>query len=229
MHQSKHSDRQRRKILDTSYQLFLREGYTRTTVRKIIAATGLTTGTLYHFFRNKEDILVTLMNESFNDTIRAVNTLNKKCDDPVLSYALDIAAIALPLYADREILSLYSVFFTAPESSTMMIKSASQRLQNWFRETHPEMSYNDYYFRVLSLKGFIQSCLHERIHGDFRPGYHELYAFLAEMYLNLFNVPPDRIKTAIEQALALLSSNNIMIFGHRSDKILQRKAPDLTG
>jgi AcrR family transcriptional regulator len=222
MDQLKHGDRQRRKILDTSQKLFLRDGYSKTTIRKIVAETGLTTGTLYHFFRNKEDILVTLMNEGFHDTVRAVNAMAGKSGDPVLSYALDIAAVVLPLYASREIVGLYSVFFTAPESSTRLIEGSVGRLRSWFGETHPDMTRGDYYFRALAMTGFIQSCLKERIHGDFKPGYRELYIFLAEMHMALFNIEPHRIQAAIRKALDLLGRGGIEMFGHRFDGILKK-------
>ncbi|MES2089314.1 MAG: TetR/AcrR family transcriptional regulator [Pseudomonadota bacterium] len=41
-------------ILRESSQLFLSKGYAATTIRDIFQATGLTTGSLYHFFSGKE-------------------------------------------------------------------------------------------------------------------------------------------------------------------------------
>ena len=227
MNQAEHSEKQRRKILDTSYKLFLKDGYTKTTVRKIITETGLTTGTLYHFFKNKDDILATLMNEGFNDTIRIVDRITKKYNDPVLRYAVEIAVITLPIYTNRKIASLYFVFYTAPESSKMMIEKAVQRAQAWFKEINPELKYSECYMRVLSLKGFIQSFLSEKIHGDFHPGYLELYQFIAEIFLNSLDIPSDKVTETIKKAMKILGKNNIEMFGHNSDKIIHnsKKTP----
>jgi AcrR family transcriptional regulator len=51
-------DRRRRRILVTATELFLRQGYARTTVDDIAGGAGVAKGTVYQYFQNKADVLV---------------------------------------------------------------------------------------------------------------------------------------------------------------------------
>jgi AcrR family transcriptional regulator len=47
----------RGELVDCAQRLFLERGYERTTINDVIAATGLSKGAFYHYFRSKEDLL----------------------------------------------------------------------------------------------------------------------------------------------------------------------------
>ena len=50
-------DQYRRELLGKCFNLFSRKGYSKITMREIAAEIGVSTGTLYHYFPTKEDIL----------------------------------------------------------------------------------------------------------------------------------------------------------------------------
>jgi AcrR family transcriptional regulator len=52
-------------ILNRAKALFLTDGYKRITIRRIAAEIGYTPGTIYLYFKNKEEILYELHNEGF--------------------------------------------------------------------------------------------------------------------------------------------------------------------
>jgi AcrR family transcriptional regulator len=51
----------REEILDVAYQLFVRKGYDRTSVREIARSTGLSQGALLHHFSSKEELFVEVL------------------------------------------------------------------------------------------------------------------------------------------------------------------------
>ena len=51
-------------LLRTATNLFRRKGYDRTTVRDLARALGIQSGSLFHHFKSKEDILATVMAET---------------------------------------------------------------------------------------------------------------------------------------------------------------------
>ena len=51
-------DDQREQILARAAELFARQGYTATTMNQVAAACGLTKPTLYHYMRDKQDLLL---------------------------------------------------------------------------------------------------------------------------------------------------------------------------
>lgn len=59
----KRSDDKRRRILDAAVRVFARKGYFGAKVAEIARQAGVADGTIYLYFHNKEDILVSLFNE----------------------------------------------------------------------------------------------------------------------------------------------------------------------
>lgn len=59
----------RREVILTAGRLFCRHGYERTTVRELARAVGLQSGSLFHHFRSKEEILVAVMNNGIQEVI----------------------------------------------------------------------------------------------------------------------------------------------------------------
>ena len=56
-------------VLDTSIVLFNKKGYKDTTIKDICEATGLSNGSVYHLFRNKDDILRHIYERDINISI----------------------------------------------------------------------------------------------------------------------------------------------------------------
>ncbi|MDG1943731.1 MAG: TetR/AcrR family transcriptional regulator [Halioglobus sp.] len=67
-------DSPRGRLLDQAAQLFLQKGYERTTVRDLASAVGIQSGSIFHHFSSKEDILKAVMSEAlvyFIEELRA--------------------------------------------------------------------------------------------------------------------------------------------------------------
>lgn len=57
-------DSARGKLLQTAARLFRRKGYERTTVRDLATAVGIQSGSIFHHFKSKEEILRAVMEET---------------------------------------------------------------------------------------------------------------------------------------------------------------------
>jgi AcrR family transcriptional regulator len=67
-------DSPRGRLLDHAARLFLQKGYERTTVRDLASAVGIQSGSIFHHFSSKEDILEAVMSEAlvyFTEELRA--------------------------------------------------------------------------------------------------------------------------------------------------------------
>ena len=62
-------DGRRNALVLAAAQLFREQGYERTTVRELAAAVGLQSGSLFHHFRNKEEILLAVMANGIQSVI----------------------------------------------------------------------------------------------------------------------------------------------------------------
>lgn len=72
----------RTRIILTAGRLFHRHGYERTTVRELADAVGLKSGSLFHHFRSKEEILVAVMANGIQSVIDEARALLARNHDP---------------------------------------------------------------------------------------------------------------------------------------------------
>lgn len=70
MARNKHPEETVSRILDTSLKLFLEKGYEKTTIQDIVDnLEGLTKGAIYHHFKSKEDIIISISNQFFDSNV----------------------------------------------------------------------------------------------------------------------------------------------------------------
>lgn len=65
----------RRQIMDVSLELFLKKGFEETTTRDIIAKAGILNGSLYNRFKNKDEILISILRDAIGDILRESETI----------------------------------------------------------------------------------------------------------------------------------------------------------
>jgi Transcriptional regulator len=64
------ADAQRQRVLRTSVEIFSRRGFRATSMNEIAAGVGLSKPTLYHYFRNKEELLVLIYQDVLDESLR---------------------------------------------------------------------------------------------------------------------------------------------------------------
>lgn len=89
----------RNKILETAKKLFLEQGYKKTTIRQIVENSGITSGSIYNLFENKDEIFAALIDEMMGESIQVVEE-EFGTREPVYRYAalLSMLWIAIEKY-----------------------------------------------------------------------------------------------------------------------------------
>ncbi|QJY49760.1 TetR/AcrR family transcriptional regulator [Pseudonocardia broussonetiae] len=67
---SARADAQRARVLAASVEIFGTRGYRATSMNEIAAGVGLSKPTLYHYFRNKEELLVRIYSDVLDESLR---------------------------------------------------------------------------------------------------------------------------------------------------------------
>ena len=100
-----HLDNVRYRILSSAKELFIQYGYKKTTIRQIVEKSGVLTGSIYYFFKNKEDIFQALILSLLR---QCVNLINEHFADstPAFKYAAMIS-FALIILTAEGILRIY--------------------------------------------------------------------------------------------------------------------------
>lgn len=69
-------------ILDASLELFLEQGYEKTTTRQVLQEVGILNGSLYNIYKSKEDIFADLIMMAFEDVSKEVSLHLPEGADP---------------------------------------------------------------------------------------------------------------------------------------------------
>lgn len=65
------ADEQRARVLAASVEVFATRGFRATSMNEIAAGVGLSKPTLYHYFRNKEELLVRIYSDVLDESLRS--------------------------------------------------------------------------------------------------------------------------------------------------------------
>lgn len=152
----------RKKILDSAKMLFFAQGYNKTTIRQIVDKSGVLIGSIYYFFKNKEEIFQSLVLEIFDMCDKLVSERFGEDESPAFRYAF---MCALELHAVEMNRQICELFFEGYTSNTIMeevVKHTAERTQTLFETYNPDFSYEDYYARTLAIKGIMRSYIANR-------------------------------------------------------------------
>lgn len=200
------------KITEVARNLFLAQGYKATTTRQIIDKAGITTGTLYHFFRTKEDILLQIVREAYADAMKAVDGIVEKKGDSVLHYALVYILEMKAVAKYGPIAELYLQSCSSWHITHAMLPLHIKRNKALFHSYNPAFTDQDYYLRTLALRGMELSFIIEQIHAG-KTDYEAKCDVFLRYGLSLFNVPQGTIDANLKRALHLAKTKTLKIQG----------------
>ncbi|MBU0994826.1 MAG: TetR/AcrR family transcriptional regulator [Proteobacteria bacterium] len=201
----------KQKVIDLSQKLFLEKGYARTTIKDITEQAGITTGSLYHFFRDKEDILRHITKDMFDAAADMADDILGKDGNPWLRFSLEIGMQFYFILANRPIAELYLAAHQSGSIARLIAQSAQKRNQDMFQKSLPRLSSDDFYAMSLSVKGIIHSFVQEAVHGetDANP---ELIFRAIEMTLIVFQIPKKEMEKTLQATHELIKRNFKEIF-----------------
>jgi len=78
----------RNAIIDATRDLFFAQGYKSTTIRQITEKANVLNGTLYHFFKDKEQILLQIVIDAYGELMTVADDIIGNESDPALRFAV---------------------------------------------------------------------------------------------------------------------------------------------
>ena len=131
------SQKKRQQILDAAYIVFSRKGYHRATVDEIIALADTGKGTVYNYFRNKEQLFYTLITERSAPFETILTGIVASSNLPLQKLENIIKAF-LEFYkenADLWRVVMYEVRGLGVEGYTNFTVEQRDKYQDWFSHT----------------------------------------------------------------------------------------------
>ncbi len=153
----KNHEAMKKKILFSAAKHFLEQGYTNTTMKVVIASTGLSSGSITNLFSTKEDILCGLVQyviEAQFDT--AEKLLSGVTGDKLMLYAAETVLQLHIVEINENLRELYSMAYSLPKPSALLQETITQKLQIIFKEHLPHLETKDFYMLEIATGGIMR-------------------------------------------------------------------------
>ena len=186
----------KRKILSASAKVFLEKGYAGTSSKMVSELVGVSNGSPFFHYGNKEGVLLELVKWMFSGQFRTAENLIGDVTDPLLLYGLEtslqmhIAELSEPL---RE---LYVTAYTLPTTSDYINEGMVEKLAGIFGEFLPGAERQDWLARELATGGITRSYTVVPCTADY-PMEQKLRDYLSCCY-KILDVPKERYEPIID-------------------------------
>ncbi|WP_242951927.1 TetR/AcrR family transcriptional regulator [Clostridium felsineum] len=185
----------RNKILWAAKELFKEKGYKKTTIRQIVDKSGVLIGSIYYFFKNKEEIFETIVLELFDKSDSIVNE-SFDIETPALKYAV-MCAIELKAVEMHELIcEFYYEAYSSDLILNKVVRRAAKRSEKLFKEYNKKYTFEDYYIRTLMVKGSVRSVIVSR-YLDKNVDFDKIINTFLRISLQAFNVDKNEIERVI--------------------------------
>ena len=186
----------RNQIIITARLLFKTQGYDQTTIRQLVSECQITTGTLYKYFDNKQEIFNAVRVDDINRVKQFVQLITKETNDPLLLVSLDTHIVftlaqKYERYAEAIISSYKNLDVYQVNISDLMAFS-----KLCFIDYIKDYSDDDHRTRAIMIKGIYNSII-----GDYLIGYDSdldsKINLIVKTIYKLYNVPENKIEAIL--------------------------------
>lgn len=156
----------RQRVVASAQRLFLEKGYAQTTLREISAGAGVSYGSIYHHFADKEGVFLELVLEGFEKTQEMADQHLERSAGAYLRLALKWAGLIRAASDDRRIAELLSLAYRSWKITQVLTGVAAARHSAWLKRELPDWTDNQFLAATLVLTGAVASMVEERVHLD---------------------------------------------------------------
>ena len=191
-------------IISTATRLFLRQGYENTTVRQILKEAGISTGSLYHFFSNKEEILLSVFKGISKEVINLSEEIASDFKDPALGNFIAVATEKKAMMDSRRLLNMYRCIWTIPSIQDYILNYRVNHAKRILRSLKKFFKDEDIYIRALASMGIEMALIEANIVSRIKIEPEELWSIHTRMYMSSFGISSRKINEIIQQVLAIM-------------------------
>ena len=183
-------------VMHTAARLFLEQGYTATTVREIAEKSGININAMIRAFGSKENILCQLVEYVLEGQFAATEQFLKGVtDDPVLFYAAETTLQLYMAESSEQIRDLYSAAYSMPESSALIMRSITGKLEQLFKAYQPNLEAKDFYEFEIATGGVMRGFM--TVPCDLYFTMERKVRRFIECVFRIFQVPEEKTEEAI--------------------------------
>ena len=121
----------RDEILETALQQFLKNGIREMSIQKLVAPLGISTKTVYKYFKNKEELLEEVLNLYYTQQYKLLENLS--ADQKVVPFLIDIWYTAIEMAYDVNNVFFQDLHYYYPELERKLETTKGQEIWKQFQ------------------------------------------------------------------------------------------------
>ena len=136
------------KIIKKSFNLFLVNGYEKTTIRQIADSVGIGRGHLYYYFKKKEDILLFIYKTILNKIYQLISNHHMNDSELLLNYAVTQCLYTYTIVRYEKLFRIYIEASKVPVIRKEYVNLLIELFEKKALETHYNVKEKDIYISV---------------------------------------------------------------------------------
>lgn len=157
------SETVRESILEAARALFLTRGYDETTVRDICEHAGITLGSLYHFFGNKEGVFAHLVHDLMETTAGLGAYVVSDAEPPPVQLGFEIGLQIQLVSDDARVAGLYHAAYSSWPITKVILEVGAAGIRRVSAQRGRGCSEDEAYALALFVKSLMAGITQERI------------------------------------------------------------------
>lgn len=190
----------RNKMLLAAIQLFLEQGYEKTTTAQISRAAGMSPTSFFAAFENKEALLLKLTQIMFENQFEKARLFAEN-HEPLMVYCLETALQINITELSESLREIYVMAYTLPSTSEYIYRSTAIQIKNIFAAYMPDAEDKDFYEMDIASGSITRGFMAKPCDMYFTLD-RKLRRYL-DCCLKLYNVPTEKRNSIIEAVLAV--------------------------
>lgn len=191
----------RKKILSASIKVFLEKGYEGATAKEIAELAGISAGSPFSLFGNKEGVLLELVRMMFSGQFQLAESLIGEGGDPLLLYGVETALQIHITELSWQLRELYVMAYSLSSTSEFIYEQTAARLSVIFGPYLPHCEAKDFYELEVASGSIMRGFMAKPCDMYFTTE-RKLRRFLRCCY-KLYDVPPEKFEPVVERVLQL--------------------------
>jgi len=197
------SAKKKEDIIKAAKHLFLKNGYSATSIRQIVQKAETSIGNCYFYFKNKEEIFFTIANRQQEEIEEFVDRKLQKFDDndPYLKLAAAVFFNFSHLFKKSERMKLFLLTSSLPDHKLkeQMFMRYIEHIER-VKGRHASFLKNfDIQLFASAVTGTYASLIVRKLNGYLPHKNDDLVLFMTEFSLKLLDFPADQIEIALKK------------------------------
>lgn len=188
----------KKRIIKISRRLFLEQGYENTSIRQILKKAGLSTGSLYHFFKNKEEILLFGLHDALIEISSLTDSKAADYKEPLLRYALDVALGTSEILKHKHLFNFYNAVYKNESVENLVISLKVTKMKTLLKDLNLSFTDNQIHSRMLAIHGATRALMIAKIGKQLSVDLEEIYSLIIRIALTEFNISKKKIQKILK-------------------------------